>query len=204
MRELQYVFFSLSLVLSSSAQLKDPGLADQGSIRDGNTYRNDTLAMSIALPGPGQVIGKATSLGSAAPQNSPKLSDCRGPFCGHPLIDVAIESPTRENPAYAIFLAAYKLPSEYQDAARHPLKGFANAMIVRSLGKFWVPDSGLIPMRLGRRPAFKLLAHDRKTPSAKAFMYVAKSNGYVFMLVATANSISEELRSAVENMQLAD
>jgi hypothetical protein len=172
---------------------------DQGSIDEGNTYRNATLGMTIILPGHATITDKFSTLNSATPKTT---SDCRGPLCGHPSIYVAIESPILENPSYAIVLAAYKLPPEYQDSKKHPLKNFANIMIIRSLDKSWVPESGLIPMRLGGRPAFKFLAHTRKMASAKGLMYVSKSNGYVFMLVATTLSALEELRSAVENMQL--
>lgn len=193
----------LCLTISSQAQTLDPTVV-QGSIRAGDTYLNATLGMKIILPGAGRIMGRATTLGSAAPKTSSELSDCRGPLCGHPSIDVAIESPFGENPAYGIFLAAYKLPSEYQDPQKHTLKDFANAMIVRSLGRLWVPESGLTPIRLGARPAIRLLAHDRKRPSAKAFMYVSESNGYVFMLVAIAVSASGELRSAIENMRLSN
>ncbi|HEU0049546.1 MAG TPA: hypothetical protein VFQ43_18310, partial [Nitrososphaera sp.] len=193
----------LVLLLTNTCYAQErPVVADQGTVDRGSTYRNATLGIAIALPGTGHIIGKATSSGSAAPQNHSKLSDCRGPLCGHPSIDVAIESPFRGSPGYAIFLAAYKLSGEYQDPMKHPLKDFANVMIVRNLGRLWITESRLTPMRLGGKPAFMLLAHNRKTPSAKAFMYVSKSSGYVFMLVATTVSAPEELRSAVENMQL--
>lgn len=191
----------LSLTLSSPVQGQNHP-AHEGTILGGRTYHNAALGMTISLPGPGEIIGKASQLDPNASRNSSRLAGCEGPLCGPASIDVAIESRHLESRRYAILLAAYELPPEYQDSTKHVLKNFADVMIVRSSGKLWVPDSGLTPMRLGRRPAFRLLAHNRRNPSAKAFMYVSKSNGYVFMLVATAISASEQLRSAVENMQL--
>jgi hypothetical protein len=75
-------------------------------------------------------------------------------------------------------------------------------MSLDSLGDAWVPDGELTAIQLDGRPAYRLILHDKKVPTAKGLVYVADSNGRVFMLVGAAVSKSEELRSAIENMRL--
>jgi hypothetical protein len=50
----------------------------------------------------------------------------------------------------------------------------------------WIVDENLMPVRLSGRHAYRLLVHNATRPGAKGVMYVADSNGFVFMLVATA------------------
>jgi hypothetical protein len=58
---------------------EDPG----GSIVRGNTYENPALGMTIAIPG-------ALSLQPGEGHKPAPHSDCRGPLCGNPEIDVTI------------------------------------------------------------------------------------------------------------------
>lgn len=197
-----FSFPLVCLLFALPAQAQRPAsTVDQGTIDGGQKYRNSKLGMVILLPGTWDILGKATTAGPASSSMS-KSADCRGPLCEHPSINVAMLSRSEAHRDCWIFLVAYKLTSEYDDARKHSLKDFANVMIVRSLGKLWVPDSGLTPLRLGGRAALRLATHSRNMPTAKAFMYVSKSNGYVFMLIATSTSSTEDLRPAVENMQL--
>jgi hypothetical protein len=48
----------------------------------------------------------------------------------------------------------------------------------------------------------QIFQHAFRLLQGKGFIYVADSNGFVFMLVATAMQRSNELQSAVENMKL--
>jgi hypothetical protein len=52
----------------------------------------------------------------------------------------------------------------------------------------------------GGRPAYRLLIHHKRTTTAKGFLYVADSNGQVFMLLGTALWRPEELQSALERI----
>jgi hypothetical protein len=60
------------------------------------------------------------------------------------------------------------------------------------------------PPTLGGRPAYRLLVHDSHTITAKGFLYVADSNGQVFMLLGVAMSDPEKLQSAMENLKFSD
>lgn len=199
-----FLFTCLSLTLPGQAQRQNHS-ADQGSILNGHTYRNSALGMTISLPTTGQIIGKATESDRNSSKNSSRPSDCRGPLCGHPAIDVAIESLPLETPAYAILLGAYKLPPEYQDRTKHPLKNFAEVMALRSLGNLWIADTALKPMRLAGKPAVRLVVHNRKRPTARGYLYVSEVNGYVFLLVGTsASSDPKSLQHAIETMELGE
>jgi hypothetical protein len=44
--------------------------------------------------------------------------------------------------------------------------------------------------------------HNATFPQGNGFIYVADSNGFVFMLVATAMQRPDELQSAMKNMKL--
>ena len=127
---------------------------------------------------------------------------CQGPLCGDAEIDVALQTDAPF--VHAIFLNAYKLSPEFQNRDRHPLKRFAEIMGLNSLGEHWVPDGELTAIQLGGRPAYRLLLHHRETARGKGFLYVADSNGRVFMLLGTALSEPEKLQSAIEHLTFAD
>lgn len=73
-------------------------------------------------------------------------------------------------------------------------------MTLGSLGENWVPAGELTAIQLGGRPAYRLIVHHRHKVTAKGFVYVADSNGRVFMLLGTAMAEPEKLQSAIENM----
>jgi hypothetical protein len=196
-------FFPCFLLLVSfiHAQNNSTEFDTVGTIR-GKTYLNDTLAMAITLPGNGswRVLGKATNLADNRAVAAPPPNGCVGPLCGQADINVTLLSESVRGEA--ILLVAYHLPAEYQNQDRHPLVNFAQTMILNSLGGLWIPETGLAPAKLGEKPAFRLITRNKGNPTARGFMYVSKSNGYVFLLVGTAIRNPEELRTAIERMQL--
>ena len=62
----------------------------------------------------------------------------------------------------------------------------------------------LEPIQLDGRPAYRLIVHHKRTTTARGFVYVADSNGRVFMLLGTAMSEPEKLQSAMEKMTFAN
>jgi hypothetical protein len=191
----------LLLVWFVDAQNNSGDVGSAGIIT-GKTYLNDNLAMTITLPGNGswRLLGKATNLADKRAVAASPPNGCVGPLCGQADINVAVLSESV--PGEAILLVAYHLSAEYQNQARHPLVNFAQTMILNSLGGQWIPETGLAPAKLGDRPAFRLVTRNKGNPAAKGFMYVSRSNGYVFLLVGTAIRNPEELRTAIEGMQL--
>jgi hypothetical protein len=195
-RRFEWLFLcNLALVLPARGQ------ASNVPTESSYTYRNRALGMTIILPQSGNwhIIGKATSLAAAEQtEKAPMPNGCVGPLCGRPQINEAMQS----GPGQVILLGAYLLPPEYQNQSRHPLRDFAEVMILRNLGDFWIPEGALTPIRLCGRVAFRFIAHNRKMPTAKALMYVSTSNGYVFLLVGTALRNPEKLQVAIEGMKL--
>jgi hypothetical protein len=176
---------------------------NKGSIERGNTYINPTLQMKIILPRASHFFDRTMYSTPEAKQKEKEMVDrrrasCQGPLCGDAEIDVALQTDTPF--VHAIFLSAYPLSPEYQNRQRHPLKKFAEVMSLGSLGDQWIPEGELTAMQLGGRPAYRLVVHDRKTVTAKGFVYIADSNGRIFMLLGTAMSEAEELQSAIENL----
>jgi hypothetical protein len=192
---------SLTLWATDNSQA---GLDNKGSIA-GKTYNNPALGMTIVLPGSWHLIGTATRPGTESQSKHPTQdTGCRGPLCGSPEIDVALEARSGSEPVYAIFLGGYKLSAEYQNRQRYPLKMFAESMAPGSMsGTGWAPAGDLTPIQLAGRPAYRLIASNVNTPAKKGFAYVSESNGYVFMLVGTAFSNPQDLQSAIENMKIA-
>jgi hypothetical protein len=200
------IFFVSLVALAQSPELKEMPV-NKGNIQGGNTYYNPALSMTISLPGSWHFFDRTMYSTPESLQKDKEWADrirsgCSGPLCGHAEIDVALQSPSTPPLVHAIYLTAYKLSPEYQNRERHPLKRFAEIMSLDSLGDAWVPDGELTAIQLDGRPAYRLILHDKKVPTAKGLVYVADSNGRVFMLVGAAVSKSEELRSAIENMRL--
>jgi hypothetical protein len=195
-------FMCVSLMLRATDD-NQAGLDKKGSIA-GNTYNNPALGITISLPGSWQLIGTATQPGTESQSKKPRQdTGCRGPLCGKPEIDVALEARSGSEPVYAIFLGGYKLSAEYQNRRRYPLKMLAESMAPGSMsGTGWAPAGGLTLIQLDGRPAYRLTARDMNTRAKKGFAYVSESNGYVFMLVGTAFSNPQDLQSAIENMKI--
>jgi hypothetical protein len=197
----------LCIFLAFPLQVRDPKEMpeNKGSIAGENTYHNPALRMAVTLPGEWHFFDRAMYSSAEAKQKEKEKLDrsratCTGPLCGPAEIDVALQSPSAPPPVYAIFLTAFRLSAEYQNRERHPLKGFADTMGLGSFGDNWVPEGNLTAIRLGGRPAYRLVVHAKRTTTAKGFMYVADSNGQVFMLLGTAMSEAEKLQSALEKM----
>ena len=101
----------------------------------------------------------------------------------------------------SVYLTAYKLSAEYQNRERHPLRKFPEIMSVGSMGRHWVSEGELTAIQLVGKPAYRLIVHNKETPTAKGFLYVADSNGRVLMLLAVAMSDPEQLQMAVEHLK---
>lgn len=175
---------------------------NKGTIDGANIYYNPSLQMKISLPGTWHFFDRTMYSTPESKQKEKETVErnratCQGPLCGHGEIDVALQ--TDKPFVHAIFLSAYHLSSEYQNRQRHPLKGFAEAMSLGSLGDNWVPEGELTAIQLNGKPAYRLIVHHKRTTTAKGFIYVADSNGRVFMLLGTAMSEPEKLQSALEN-----
>lgn len=197
----------LCIFFAFPSQLLDPKEmpVNKGSITGGNTYRNPALGMTITLPGEWHFFDRTMYSSAESKQKENEMIEraratCKGALCEPVEIDVALQSPSGPPSLYAIFLSAHKLSTEYQNRERHPLKGFAEIMSVGSLGDNWVPEGNLTEIRLGGRPAYRLIIHHKRTMTAKGFLYVADSNGQVFMLLGTALRMPEELQSALEKI----
>jgi hypothetical protein len=188
------------------AQTPEPKESPENKgIIERNAYINPTLNMRISLPGDWHFFDVAVYYTAEAKQKEKEIVErarakCQGPLCGDAEVDVSLQLAGAQPPVYAIFLTAYQLSPEYQNRQHHPLKRFAEAMGLGSMGDQWVPEGELTAIQLGGRPAYRLLVHNKQTVTAKGFFYVADSNGRVFMLLGTAMSEPEKLQSAIENM----
>jgi hypothetical protein len=129
-------------------------------------------------------------------------ANCNGPLCDHADLKEALQYKLSGVPVYSIFVLGYNLYGEYQDRLRHPLFELAQIMTKSTTSHGWVIDQNLTPIRLSGNHACRLVMHNATFPQGKGFIYVADSNGFVFMLVATAMQRSDELQFAVENMKL--
>jgi len=150
--------------------------------------------MTINLPGNWRLPQMTTE--------TPSDPSCTGPLCGSPGINAVLESKPGPNPNYRLYLSGWKLPAQYLNRNRYPLKWFAQIMMEGSLG-----GSGLVPVgertavQLGGRPAYRLLAARRGDATPRSLGYVSESNGYVFLLVGAARANPQDLQSAIEGMK---
>jgi hypothetical protein len=196
-------YLCLSLIFFAQAPESKELAEIKGSLDNENVYRSPALQMKIPLPEAWHFFDRTMYSTPASRQKEKEtlerqLKTCQGPLCGPGEIDVALQTNTPF--LYAIYLTAYPLSSEYQNRQRYPLKKFAEIMTLGSLGENWVPAGELTAIQLGGRPAYRLIVHHRHTVTAKGFVYVADSNGRVFMLLGTAMAEPEKLQSAIENM----
>ena len=210
MRLRHWLAFLLFLCLPVSLLAQDPDLKStperKGSILEGHIYLNPSLEMKITLPGSWHFFDMDAY---ETPESKAKLQAeidrlkamCHGPLCGDSDITVSLQSSEAGRPFHGLFMTAYKLSPEFQNRKRYTLRWFAEAMTAISANMGWVPEGEVTPIQLGGRPAYRLTMHNATTTSAKGFAYVADSNGFVFMLVATAVSEPAELQSAVESMK---
>jgi hypothetical protein len=183
--------FLLSVAYSQSEQ-PDP----IGVLVSEHIYKNAKLDMTINLPGSWRLLP-----GAAKSARSP--SDCSGPLCGNPEIDATLETTADSTPSYRVFIAAYKLSSQYLDRKRNPLSKFAEVMMAGSLsGSGLAPIGTQTAIQLDRRPAYRLLAGRPGKSIATVCGYVSEVNGYVFLLVGSGSSDLQVLQNAIEAMKL--
>lgn len=170
-----------------------------GMIDGNNVYRNPILQIEIPLPGRWHFFDRDTYSNPETKQKEKEqLESCRGPFCGKAEVDVAMQHDAPF--VYAIFLTARPLPVEFQNRDRYPLKRLAQAFTSTAQENF-VRDGELTEIQLGGHPAYRLNLHNKRTPTARAFAYVAESNGRIFMILGTAMSEPEKLRLSIESME---
>jgi len=201
------LYICVTFTLGLRAQQDPKELPEnKGTIEGQNTYRNPALGLMISLPGEWYFFDR-TSYSSAEQKRKEKemleraRATCTGALCGPGEVDVALRSPAGPMPpVYTISIGGHKLSAEYQNRERHPLEEFARIMSLGSLGANWIPEGELTAIRLGGRPSYRLVVHNARVTTAKGFVYVADSNGQVFMLLGTAIRDAEQLQSALEKL----
>jgi hypothetical protein len=169
----------------------------RGTLDRGSIYCNSTLGFTIKLPGSWQLQDQDLT-------RSTKDPNCTGPLCNNPEIGVVLAPKGGITRDRVVFLSAWKLSPEYWDRRHYSLKWFAQIMTTGSLGgSNWIPLAGLTAIQLDSKPAYRLLVGEPGEKGAKGFGYVSETNGYVFLLVGSATSSSEEsiLQAAVESLE---
>ena len=192
------VLLFIGLTLLIAAQQTEPTFDLQGSLVGGNVYVNEALGMRITLPG-------AWELGRAVTTQSKPVSDCSGPLCGNPEINLILRTKADSAPSATIRLAGYKLSAAYLNRNRHPLSEFADIMLEGSMrrGSDLVPIGGRSSIKLDGKSAYRLAAGMRGETVPKIIGYVSEANGYVLMLVLSQrDSNPQDLKSAIESMKL--
>jgi hypothetical protein len=196
-KQLTRFLFCLSLTVFAYSEGRSSTEHDlNGNVVAENVYVNPALGMKITLG------GKWDLLPPDSRQSSPP-SDCRGPLCGNPEIDLILQTKASSMPAYRIYLAGYKLPPQYQNRERYPLNKLAEAMLAGSLGgSGLVPIGTQSPIQIDGKQAYRLLTGNPGEKVPKVIGYVSESNEYVFTLVLVGrNSNLQPLQSAIESMK---
>ena len=199
MKKLTLLLLLAVFAVAALAQSKEKPNQPIGSIEGDNTYINPVLGVRVTLPGKWRLM-IPTKYAEYASNAQPSLdSECRGPLCGKPEIDEALE--TDSIPVQTLFLNGYKLQPEYLNRQRYPLRTFAEAMMQGSLaGSEWVPAGGMSQVQIAGRQAYRLLVHDPSKPRKKGFGFVFESHGYMCLLVGTDVTPSQDLLPAIERM----
>jgi hypothetical protein len=203
------LFFCMYFSISAPARQANGSSpeANRGAIQNGHIYTSPALGVTMTLPGTWEFM-EVDAYSSPEQKAREKAEEeriranCSGPLCGDANVKEALQYKVSGHPVYSISMLGYKLSGEYQDRLRHPLFEFAQIMTKSTTSHGWVIDQNLTPMRLSGHHAYRLLMHNATFPRGKGFVYVADSNGFVFMLVAAAMQRSDELQSAVEDMKL--
>lgn len=201
------VFFVLPALMHAQQGDANASPEKRGTILDGHIYSNPALGMTITLSGRWEFFDQDRYSSPAEKERTKKQTEqmratCQGPLCGEADIKESLEWVVGGRPVQGLFVTAFKLSPEYQNRARHPLVWFARTMLASSTSSGWVSESELTPIQLGRKPAYRLIMHNARTPTAKGFAYVADSNGFVFMLVSTALTDAEQFETELEGMKL--
>jgi hypothetical protein len=194
------VLFLLCMCLTQlgHAQQNEPTSDLQGSLVGGNVYVNAALGITITLPG-------TWELGRAVPTQSEPPSDCSGPLCGNPEINLILRTKGDSTPAARVRLAGYKLSGPYLNRSRHPLSEFADIMLEGSMrsGSDLVPIGGRSAIKLDGESAYRQAAGMQGETAPKIIGYVSEANGYLFMLVLSVRDSSPQaLQSPIEAMKL--
>jgi hypothetical protein len=181
----------LSLLAYSQGQQSPKDL--KGSIVGENVYANPALGMKITLPGSWDLL-------PPDPTQSHSSSDCQGPLCGNPEINLILQTKADSNPAYRVYLSGYRLSPQYLNRDRNPLSKFAEVMLAGSLaGNGLVPIGTQSAIQLDGKPAYRLLVGKPGETVPRMIGYVSEANQYVFMFVIIArNSSPQALQSAIE------
>lgn len=179
----------------------------RGTILEGHVYSSPPLGMTITLSGTWEFFEQDKY---STPEQRERLkkeierarATCQGPLCGEADINASLQWTVQGRPVHGVFVTAFKLSPEYQNRERHPLVWFARTMLASTTNSGWVSESELTPIRLDGKPAYRLIMHNAKTPTAKGLAFVGDSNGFVFMLVATALRDADQLQTELEGMKL--
>jgi len=180
----------------------------KGALSGDHIYTNPVLGMRINLPEHWEFFTPEMQSRFGLTPSPPRPADpnCKGPFCNED-IDIAFISVPGTRPIGTIFLAGWKLPKEYLTSKnRIPLLTLAKQMTLGSMEHSSLkPISGLIPIRLGKAPAYRLTALNPKSQS-KVFGYVAETHDHIFLLTVTPYPMSkaaDTLQQSIESMALA-
>jgi hypothetical protein len=201
MKNLTLSVLVIALAVATAAQSKHNSYPRVGRIDGLNTYINPILGLRITVPGKWRLMVPNKYAQYAPNAQPPPDSSCRGPLCGKPEIDEALE--TDSLPVQTLFLIGYRLQPEYLNRQRYPLSRFAEAMMQGSLaGSEWVPMGGMSQIQIAGRQAYRLLVHDPSRPGKKGFGFAFEANGYVCLLIGTDITASQSLLPAVERMTI--
>src|SRR5947209_15825405 len=142
MKNLTLSVLVIALAVATAAQSKHNSYPRVGRIDGLNTYINPILGLRITVPGKWRLMVPNKYAQYATYAQPPPDASCRGPLCGKPEIDEALE--TDSLPVQTLFLIGYRLQPEYLNRQRYPLSRFAEAMMQGSLaGSEWVPMGGM-------------------------------------------------------------
>jgi hypothetical protein len=188
--------FAMPTIAQSKGNSSKPASGIEGS----NTYINPVLELRVSLPGKWHLMPPTKYAASAPNAEPPSDPQCRGPLCGKPEINEALE--TDSLPVQSLFLTAYKIPPEYLNRERYPLKRFAETMLQGSLaGSDWVPVGSMSQVQVAGHEAYRLLVDDPSKPGKKGFGFVFESNGYMCLLVGSDVTPSQNLLPAINGMR---
>jgi hypothetical protein len=199
MKNIPLLLLVMGLAGATLAQTAQKTYRPIGRIAGENTYINPVLGLRVTVPGKWRLT-VPTKYAEYAPKPQPPAG-CRGPLCGGPEIDEALE--TDSLPVQSLFVAGYKLQPEYLNRQKYPLNRFAQAMMQDSLaGSGWEPLGDMSQAQIAGRQAYRLLLHDPSKRQKKGFGFVFESNGYMCLLVGTDITADQSLLPAIESMTI--
>ena len=199
---LWFLFAFLMSLLAAAQEHSTPSETDlNGKLYSSHIYHNAVLGITVALPGTWQTL----QIDSTFPLLQQYQGECTGPLCRPSMMDALI-SKVDESPIHMFALIGFKLPSQYLDRKRYPLKGMAEVLLKKpfNLGGL-SPVGELTPIQFQGRPAYRLLLQGiAGNTRERAFAHIGESNNYVFMIFASEQSAiagRSDLQSAIEQLQ---